>query len=67
VSPPRPQQEFGEDDVHIGTTGAQDVALAAIQGVHQMMREKDAKMQRQSGQISAPKRRLQAIEAKLGL
>ncbi len=57
----------GEDDIHIGTTDAQGVALAAIQGLHQMMRQKDAKLQQQSREISALKRKLLAIEAKLGI
>ena len=48
----------GEDDVHIGTTDAQGVALAAIQGLHQMMRQKDR-------EIAQLRRKLEAIEAKL--
>ena len=48
----------GEDDIHIGTTDAQGVALAAIQGLHQMMRQKDR-------EIAQLRRKLEAIEAKL--
>lgn len=40
------------------------VALAAIQGLHQMMQQKDAKLQQQSREISALKRKLQVIGAK---
>jgi hypothetical protein len=42
------------------------VALAAIQGLHQMMQQKDAKLKQQSREISALKRKRQVIEAKLG-
>ncbi len=50
----------GEDDVHIGTTDAQGVALAAIQGLHELLQEKDR-------ELAAIKRKLDAIEAKIGL
>jgi type II secretory pathway component PulJ len=43
------------------------VALAAIQGLHQMMQQKDAKLMKQTREISKLKRKLQAIETKLGL
>ena len=51
---------LGEDPLGISTVDADGVALAAIQGLHQLMREKDR-------QIAQLKRKLQAIEAKLGL
>jgi hypothetical protein len=44
----------------IGTVDADGVALAAIQGLHQMMRDKNR-------EIAQLKRKLQAIETKLGL
>ena len=51
---------LGETDKGISTVDADGVALAAIQGLHQLMREKDR-------QIAQLKRKLRAIEAKLGL
>jgi hypothetical protein len=45
----------GEDDRHISTSDADGVALAAIKGLHEIVREKDA-------EIQALKRRLAAIE-----
>ena len=35
----------GEDDKHISTTDADGVALAAIQGLNQVVKEKDARIQ----------------------
>ena len=57
----------GYDDKTITTIDADGVALAAIQGLHQMMRQKDVKLRKQSEDISALKRKLLAIEAKLGI
>lgn len=51
---------LGEDDKHISTVDADGVAFAAIQGLHQMMRQKDK-------DIATLKRELHAIKAKLGL
>ena len=45
----------GEDDRHISTSDADGVALAAIKGLHEIVREKDA-------EIQALKRRLEALE-----
>jgi hypothetical protein len=50
----------GPDDKHIMTVDADGVVLAAIQGLHQMMQQKDQ-------EIAQLRRKLQAIEAKLGL
>jgi hypothetical protein len=55
----------GYGDHTIADLDARGVALAAIQGLHQMMQQKDAKLQQQSREISMLKRKLQAIEAKL--
>jgi trimeric autotransporter adhesin len=51
---------LGDDNTMIGMQDADGVALAAIQGLHQAMQEKDR-------EISDLRRKLQAIEAKLGL
>jgi hypothetical protein len=46
---------LGEDDRHIGTTDADGVALAAIQGLYEVIQEKDAK-------IAELEERLKAVE-----
>jgi hypothetical protein len=58
---------LGHDDKSISMLDAQGVAFAAIQGLHQMVQGKDAKLMKQEREISTLKRKLQAIEAKLGL
>jgi hypothetical protein len=50
----------GYDDKTIATIDADGVALAAIQGLHQMMQQQDR-------EIARLKRKLLAIEAKLGM
>jgi len=51
---------LGNSDRMIGMQDADGVALAAIQGLHYMMQEKDR-------EIAQLRRKLEAIEAKLGL
>ncbi|MEO8740656.1 MAG: hypothetical protein ABI537_13275, partial [Casimicrobiaceae bacterium] len=51
---------LGETDTGISTVDADGVALAAIQGLNQKLLQKD----REIGQL---RRKLQAIEAKLGM
>jgi trimeric autotransporter adhesin len=51
---------LGETEKGISTVDADGVAFAAIQGLHQRMQEKDR-------EIAQLRRKLQAIEAKLGL
>jgi len=51
---------LGNSDKMIGMQDAGGVALAAIQGLHHMMQEKDR-------EIAQLRRKLQAIEVKLGL
>ena len=61
---------LGEDDKHISTVDADGVALAAIQGLHQLLVEKDRKIARleaKASKVNVLERKLQAIEAKLGL
>jgi hypothetical protein len=58
---------LGETEKGISTVDADGVAFAAIQGLHRLIQEKDTKLQQQSRDISELKRKLQAIEAKLGL
>jgi hypothetical protein len=49
---------LGEDDTHISTVDADGVALAAIQGLNESLREKDA-------QIASQQQRLDDLEARL--
>jgi len=51
---------LGQDDKTIATVDADGVALAAIQGLHQIVKEKDAR-------IAALEKKLAAIEKRLGL
>jgi hypothetical protein len=59
----------GEDDKHICPVDAQGVAFAAIQGLYQMVREKEAEtaslqaqLQRQEAENQALKARVEALE-----
>lgn len=53
----------GQDDAHIGTVDADGVALAAIQGLNQLIREKDSEIQELRGQVRFMADRLAALEA----
>jgi hypothetical protein len=67
--------EVGEDDKHITTIDADGVALAAIQGLYKMVKERDAKLASQerriadlenrSRQISLLRDRLEVLERQL--
>jgi hypothetical protein len=52
--------QLGDDDNHIGTIDEGGVALAAIQGLHQMMQQKDR-------EIAQLRRKLEAVETRLGM
>ena len=58
---------LGETPKGISTVDADGVALAAIQGLHQMMQQKDTKLHSQDSKISAMERELATIKAKLGI
>jgi hypothetical protein len=53
---------LGESDRHISTVDADGVALAAIQGLYQLVQEKDAQLTAQQRQIAALETRLAALE-----
>lgn len=53
----------GEDDRHISTVDADGVALAALQGLHQLTQEQAAQLAVQQQQIAALEARLAALEA----
>jgi hypothetical protein len=53
---------IGEDDRHISAVDADGVALAAIQGLYQLVLEKDDLLADQERQIAALEGRLAALE-----
>jgi hypothetical protein len=53
----------GEDDKRITTVDADGVALGAIQGLHELVKEKDAQIAAQDKEIAALRARLERIEA----
>ncbi len=55
----------GEDDKHISTIDPDGVAFAAIQGLNQELRDRDAKISAQQEQLEEQKAKLTAIEAQL--
>ena len=58
---------LGQDDKTIATVDADGIALAAIQGLHQLVNEKDAKIGKLERANEAMKRQLAAIMRKLGM
>jgi hypothetical protein len=56
---------LGDDDKRIGTVDADGVALAAIQGLHQLVQEKNAKIDAQARELEKLHDRLSRIEALL--
>ncbi len=56
----------GNSDTSLGTVDVDGVALASIQGLYQMLQEKDAKITAQSEQITNLEARLSAMETRLG-
>jgi hypothetical protein len=55
----------GEDDKHISTIDPDGVALAAIQGLNEELRDRDAKISAQQEELKEQKTKLTAIEAQL--
>jgi len=53
----------GEDDKHITTVDADGVALAAIKGLHEIVKQKDARIAAQEEEMSALRARLAKLEA----
>jgi hypothetical protein len=56
---------LGEDECMIGSTDADGVALAAIQGLHQVVREKDAQLQALQRQNQSLEQRLAELERRI--
>ena len=57
--------ELGSNDTTIATGDESGVALAAIRGLHQLMQEKDAKIDAQARELGQLRERLSRIEALL--
>ena len=61
---------LGDDDKSIGTVDADGVALAAIQGLHAMVKQRDQRirvLERKAAELDALRQELAAIKRKLGL
>lgn len=56
---------MGEDEQYIGTVDADGVALAAIQGLYQVVQEKDARISALQAQNADQEKRLNDLEARL--
>ena len=56
---------LGADDKHISTVDADGVALAAIQGLYQLMLEKDKQNEEKDRKIEQLARKLEEIESQL--
>ena len=57
---------LGADDRHIVTVDEEGVALAAIQGLHQVMQEKDVQIQAQQRRIAELEARMNQVETLRG-
>jgi hypothetical protein len=57
---------LGHDDKSIATSNLASVALAAIQGLHRVVEERNATIERQYGEISALRDDLQALRLEVG-
>ena len=58
---------LGNSDKMIGMQDADGIALAAIQGLHQLLREKDREIASLKERSDMMERKLRAVEARLGL
>lgn len=52
----------GDDNKHISTVDADGVALAAIQGLHQLVNERDAEIRRLKKQVVALEQQVEAVQ-----
>jgi hypothetical protein len=58
---------LGTDEKTIATSNVAGVALAAIQGLHHLVQQKDMELRTQARELAIMKHKLDAIEAKLGM
>ena len=54
--------QVGADDKYISTVDADGIALAAVQGLHQEIQDKNAKIEAQQSQLEALEVRLRKLE-----
>ena len=57
--------QVGEDNRHIDTTDADGVALAAIQGLYHVVREKEAELQQKNDQLAAHEQQIERLQDRL--
>ena len=55
----------GEDNKHINTVDADGVSLAAIQGLYQLLKEKDSKIEELNSSNKKLEKRIDALNKKL--
>ncbi len=56
---------FGDDDKHVATVDADGVALAAIQGLHQLLQEKEARLAQLESAARAKDAQIASLETRL--
>ena len=57
--------KYGGDEKSISTADASGVAFAAIQGLYEMLREKDAQLKRRDTEMKELQKALKAVEQRL--
>ena len=58
---------LGEDDKHISTVDAVGVALAGVQALYRMVREKNAQVERLTEQVRQLQSEMDGLKARLGV
>ena len=56
---------LGKDDKHISTVDADGVALAAIQGLYTLLKEKDSLINQLKSQLSTLEQRILGLESRI--
>jgi len=56
---------LGQDDKHISTVDADGVALAAIQGLHSLLKEKDSLINQLKSQLTTLEQRILRLESRI--
>lgn len=58
---------MSHDDKSISTVDAQGIALAAIQGLHQVVQEKDTRIDTLEQTVAELRRKLELMSARIGM
>ena len=58
---------LSHDDKSISTVDAQGIALAAIQGLHQVVQEKDTRIDTLEQTVAELRRKLELMSARIGM